>query len=772
MTLRRAARAAAALLVSAALAAGPLPAAAQEGDFAVSRIRLEGLVNVEDSTVLAFVGFERGDTVDDEVLASTVSRLFETGLFRDIEILRDGDEVVISLVENPTISSIRFDGMFNLDDERVLELLDSQDIAPGRIFRRGNSEYIERVILDFYRQNSRFLASVEVITAPEPGNQVGLVVAVSEGPPAVVTEINFHGNEVFSDSELKDAFEIKETGLINSLFDNDVFTREGFDGDLDRLLRLYLNDGHVRFVILSSDVRVDPDAGGIVIDIFVSEGAQYRFSEPVIDLGDADITMEQARAAATYAAGEPFSDRDVNGYRDALRRLMRQEGHAFAAVEAETVINDDTLEVEVDYTLIPDEVAEVNRIRFVGNNLTRDIVLRRQMELVEGETFALDKLEYSLTRLRRSGYLREARATERRVGDDKVDVDVEVQEEGSGNFVIGAGYSSSSGLSFKIDFSRNNIFGSGNDLHLSLGFEDDDRELLFRLEEPGITDSGIKRDFSLFYNSELAEGSGVPEDIDNYGTALTYTVPIDREWSWDFGGVVELSRIENSAGLINTPSEPFDDMSREFIEQVGPRQQAIRFVAGLGYDSRDRAFDTTEGGRFSVRTETTVPPSDIKYFVTSLNSEYFRPLDEQRRNVLYMRLQGRYGDDYGDGIFPYYKRFYISSGNLRGFDADKIGPQGNNVSIGGQMTMNANVEVERKVRLFGTEGVRLGAFLDTAGLWHDFEHFSDETGDFRSSAGVLVKIRTPVFPIAISYAVPLRKQDGDELEQFQFRIGF
>ena len=761
-----------ALFLSLALLLATPAALSQQEDFVVSEITLVGLDKVEPSTVLAFVGFDRGDTVDEEVLAATVSRLFESGLFRDIEILREGDEVVINLSENPTIKGLRFEGMVNLDEETVLELLEGQDIATGRIFKRGNSEYIEQVISDFYRQNSRFLATAEVVTVPLPNNQVDLVVAVSEGPQAEVSEINFYGNDVFSDSDLKDLFELKESGLVSSLFDSDVFTREGFDGDLDRLRRMYLNSGYVRFLILSSDVRVESDEGGIVIDIFISEGAQYQFSEPELNLASSLVTREQALAEATFVAGDTFSDRLVESYSEGLRRLMRQEGHAFAKVEADTNINDETLKVELSFTLEPDVIAEVNRIRFVGNNLTRDLVLRRQMELVEGETFSLDKLEYSLTRLRRSGYLREARAVEKRVDGDKVDVDVEVEEQGTGQFVIGAGYSSSDGVSFRTDFARNNIFGTGNDLRIKFGFSKTDRNLNFEFEEPGISDSGITRKFSLYYNSEQALGSVVTDDVRNYGSGLSYRIPINRNWSWNFGGALEINEIRNSESLIDEPSTPFDDRSSEYVTEFGDKQLSTRLITGIGYDSRDRAFDTTRGARFFLDSETTVPPADVEYYQIRLHTEYYKSIDEEARNVLHFRFQTRYGDDYGNGIYPYYKRFFLSSGQLRVFDADQIGPIGNNSAIGGQLAINGNAEIERKVRLLGVEGVRVGLFVDAAGLWHDTSHFEDTAGDFRVAAGGLVKIRTPVFPIALSYGIPLRKKEGDVLEQFQFRIGF
>ena len=761
------------LLLTLSVLSANMAYAQQTEDFTVAEIKLVGLDRVLPGTVLAFVGFDSGDVVDAEVLEATVGRLFDTGLFRDIEVYRDGDTVVINVSENPTINKIRFEGMVNLDPTQVLDLLESQDIANGRVFKRGNAGFIERTVSTFYRQTSRFLATAEVVPVPLEDNRVDLVVDITEGPAAVVERINFHGNQVFAEDDLHELFEIKEAGFINSIFDRDVYTQSGFEGDLDRLRRHYLNAGYIRFVILSTDVQVLPDAGSIEIDIFVSEGAQFRFAEAAFSTTNTTISPAAMQAAVSYQVGTVFSDKEVETTRMALRRLMRQQGHAFATVEVDTRIIDADLEVEVEYTLAAGKVVEVRNIEFIGNNITQDVVLRRQLELLEGETFAIDKLEYSLIRLRRNGYLRDARAFERPAGDDQVDIDIEVDEATRGAFLVGAGYSNTDGLSFKLDFSRNNILGTGNDFAFFVETDGDEHNFNIKLDTPGITDSGISRSVGIFYDvTESDSDDANVTDIDTTGIDLTYTIPYDRNWSWRVGAVVEHNRIHDHEVLLNAPTVPSDNRSSLYVDRFGDKQQFLRLVAGLGFDSRDRAFDTTEGIKFDALTEVAIPPSDVKYYKVRVRGDYYRPLDDERRSLFFAQSQLRYGNKYGNGIYPYYERFSISSGQLRGFDTSEIGPQGDDVAIAGLAAFNTTFELQRQMRIFGTEGVRGGAFVDIAGLWDPESGEKDEGEGLRSSAGLLLKIRTPVFPFALSYGIPLRKKKDDKLQKFQFRIGF
>lgn len=756
------------LLAAACCGLAAAGAAAQQGPFTVAEIRVTGLDKVEESTVLAFVPFGPGDEISPAELAATVARLFETGLFRDVEVMREGAAVVIDVSENPIISAIRFEGLAALNEDTLLDLLKGQGIAVGRIFKRGSNEFIEAAIRSLYRRQSRFLASARLVTVPLEDGRIDLVVEVSEGPQATIREINFHGNEIFATDELRGFFELKQESFVDSLLDRDVYDPSVLAGDLDRIRREYLNAGYIRFEVLSRDVKVIPDEGAIVIDVFLSEGSQYRFGETFFEIEGDSITEERARGAVDYEQGAVFADRQVDRTRDSLRRVLRRDGFAFATAEYETSIDDDQLLVAITYRLSNDRIAEIRSINFLGNNLTQDLVLRRQLEIVEGETFDIDKLEYSLTRLRRSGYLREVKASERRVGDDQVDIDIEVVEVAQGRLVVGAGYSNSDGVSFALDFARNNIFGSGNDFALKFETKDAGEALDLTFREPGITDSGITRLVNLYISDsdgELTSSSA----INDIGGRLVYTIPLDREWSWNAGMVAEQSRIANHENLLADSTLP---VIRDYVARYGGDQNSLRLVSGVGYDSRDTAFDTTEGLLFSASAEYSLPGSDSQYYTTGLRGTYYAPLDDRRLNIISGEFDFKAGGEVGDAVFPYYRRFFISSGQLRGFRTARLGPVENGSEIGGRFLAHGSVEVLRNLRLFDLDGVRGGAFVDAAGLWEDYDAFIDNTDEMRASVGAVLKIRTPLFPLSFTYAYPVVKEDEDALRRFQFNLGF
>ncbi|MBF2735424.1 MAG: outer membrane protein assembly factor BamA [Betaproteobacteria bacterium AqS2] len=758
------------LLLLAAACCGLLAAgaAAQQGPFTVAEIRITGLDKVEESTVLAFVSFGPGDEISPAELAGTVARLFETGLFRDVEVMREGNVVVIDVSENPIISAIRFEGLAAINEDTLLDLLKGQGIAVGRIFKRGSNEFIESAIRSLYRRQSRFLASARLVTVPLEDGRIDLVVEISEGPQATIREINFHGNEVFTVDELRGFFELKQESFVDSLLDRDVYDPSVLAGDLDRVRREYLNAGYIRFEVLSRDVKVIPDEGAIVIDVFLNEGSQYRFGETFFEIEGDSISEERAMGAVDYEPGQVFADRLVDRTRDSLRRVLRRDGFAFATAEYETAIDDDALVVAITYRLSNDRLAEIRSINFIGNNLTQDLVLRRQLEIVEGETFDIDKLEYSLTRLRRSGYLREVKASERRVGDDQVDIDIEVVEVAQGRLVVGAGYSNSDGVSFAFDFARNNIFGSGNDFALKFETKDSGQDLDLTFREPGITDSGITRLLNLYISDsdgELTSSSA----INDLGGRLVYTIPIDREWSWNAGMVAEQSRISNHENLLSSSTLP---VIREFVTRYEGEQNSLRLVSGIGYDSRDTAFDTTEGLLFNVNAEYSLPGSDSQYYTTGMRGTYYAPLDDRRLNIISGEFDFKAGGEIGDAIFPYYKRFFISSGQLRGFRTTRLGPVENGSEIGGRFLAHGSVEVLRNLRLFDLDGVRAGAFMDAAGLWEDYDAFIDNSDEMRASVGAVLKIRTPLFPLSFTYAYPVVKEEEDALRRFQFNLGF
>lgn len=743
--------------------------------FEVSEIEIRGLTRIGISTVLGQTGFGRGDLVNDRILSQAIGRLYATGLFRDIEISRDGDKVIVEVTENPTIHSIRFQGMSELDEDKVLTLLAGRDIAPGRIYKRGDNEFINEGVETFYRQISRYLASARTISVPLENNRVDLVVEVVESEEAKISAIRFHGLVAYTEAELRDEMELRESSLLLSWFDRDAFSESVFEADLERLRTFYANDGYIRFEVLSTDVRIDSISGELEIDVFVAEGTRYNFGELQVSDTRALLDEEQVAAAATFAPGDVFSDQLIENYRRSLHSMLRNLGYAFSTVQTNTNINDADLTVAVEYVFTPGSIVQVREINFVGNNITQDDVLRAQLEIVEGEVFSEDKLEYSLTRLRRTSYLLAASANEIQVAPDLVDIEVGISEANRGTFLVGFGYSSADKLSFRIDFKRNNILGTGNDFGISGERSGSKSEINLNLHQTNVTDSGISRDLGLYFLDEKPESlTATDNSFDRYGARVGYTIPLDRNWSWTAGIDVNQTGINNAAQILRGADEEqvIRNDAKPFVTRYGDSQANLIGSLGLRYDSRDRANDTTSGIKAGMSFDAAMPPGKTRFYKINGDGSYFRTLSRDQRTVFNLRGNFGVGDGYADNIYPYYERFHISSTQLRGFNPNSVGlHNSNSVNVGGKVVGVITVETERRLDWFDGQSIRAGVFIDAAGLWPELEDVA-KVDAYRASAGVHLKIRTPVFPLAFSYGIPIHEHEGDVAEEFQFRIGF
>lgn len=760
------------LLLTILLGSGLGTAALAQERFEVSEVEISGLKRIGASTVLGQIGFERGDIIDARIMSQAIGRLYATGLFRDVEVGRSGTTVSIAVTENPTIRTIRFEGMSELDEEKVLELLAGRDIAPGRIFKRGDAEFISEGIETFYEQINYFLTAAQTVTVPLEDNTVDLVVQVTESEKTKVVAIRFHGNVAYAESELLDVLELRTSSLFSGFFDRDAFSDVEFEADLERLRSFYTNAGFIRFEVLSTDISIA--SGGIEIDIFLAEGARYSFAQPEVTAPAAIVDLDEAIALAPFSAGEVFSDQLVENYRASLLSILRDDGYAFAQVEAQTLIDDANLAVVVDVAIDPGQKVIVREINFIGNNITADEVLRMQMEILEGEQFSQDKLEYSLTRLRRTSYILAAQATEIQVAPDLVDLEVEVTETNRGTFLIGFGYSSTEKLSFRVSFQRNNILGTGNDFSINAENSSSKRSLDFDLHQANITDSGISRNFKVYYLDDRPDTTTASSNsFDRIGGRVAYNIPLNREWSWNAGLDANRTKINNATAIttVGPPPAGVTDEAVPFIQEYGDSQFNFTSLIGLRYDTRDSANATSRGILAELNLDLALPPGEVSYYKINGTASYFQAISQDKRTVLNVR--GRVGitDSIGSDIHPFYERYAIGSGNLRSFKLSSIVIRDRaGKSIGGRVLATGSVETERTLDLFDGQSVRAGLFLDVANLWPELGETAPGHG-LRASAGVQFKIRTPVFPLSFTYGIPLKKQPGDVTENFQFRIG-
>ena len=743
------------LLICGMLGRGP--ALAQDA-FEVSEIRIVGIDRIEAVSVLSNITFSRGSLIDSEVVANSIASLYATGLFRDVEISRDGNAVIITVAENPIIASIRYVGMEELDEDDVNEILESQGIAVGRVLRRGVEKDIERIVQASYSTTANYLTVVRVSTIPQEGGNVDVVVSVNEGREIRVSEIRIFGNEVFDEDELLDLFELNPFGLFTGFFDNDIYTQSALDGDIGRLRSFYTSDGYIRFEVLSREVKIDLDDFSVIIHVHIREGARYKFAKPEIVGIDGLLEEGEVAELQTFEDGEVYSDVAAGRYTRALRNALRDRGYAFAQVSDSFELDDAAQRVDMTYTAQPGKVVQVRRINFVGNNETLDEVLRRQFILFEGETFSADKLNRSLLRLRRNSYLLNAQAREIPVSDTEVDIEVTVAEAKTGNITFGLGYSKGDGVSYEASYSRRNFLGSGNDLSFSIGHSESENTFSISYQQNFFTDTGISRAFNLYLRNETESSDATSSfNLDRFGGSVRYIVPIDDNWSWNPGVEFEQLDIENYQALSSSTVNRAD----EFVEEYKGDPTFTNLLLGIRYDSRNRAIDPNDGMLHSFDTEIGVPPGDVKYYQLRYTGNIYRSLGSGF--VVDIGGKVRLGGDYSDGVYPFYKRFSLGRTDLRGFKSSSIAPDG------GVLLMHASVDLLRPIGFLG-EAAKAGLFIDYGNLWKERDDF--DGGEFRGTAGVQLRIITPAVPMLFTYGIPFSKEEGDVEEKFQFAIGF
>ena len=744
------------------------PAWAQAEPFVVEEIRFDGLVAIAPSTALASIDIAKGDVADEASIARTIASLYSTGLFSEVSVFRaDGNVLLIKIVENRTINSVRLVNTDTINADDLLKILEQVGIGVGRIYSTSMKGVIQRIVDRLFAQKSRYLTVSSVTTVPLERNRIDIVITVVDSRSARIAKINIRGAESFSEAELLDLFELKTKGLVSTWFDVDIYSEEALDGDLERLRSHYFNAGFVRFQVKSSDIRLVADTADIEIEITISEGDRYRFGEPAI-IGPNPLPADLIEELKSYQAGDFFSDVASIDYARRLRDALRDVGYAFAKVESQTAINDEQQQVVVSYNMEPGRIVLVNQIEFIGNRETRDLVLRRQMALLEGAAYSRAKLETSLVRLRRTGYLNSVQAVERKLSDELIDIDIVVEEDSYGILLFGVGYSNVDRVSFDASISRRNVLGSGNDFSASVKYTKKESKLNFQLREDFITDTGIGRNLDLNF-SEIKPSQDNSKDYAarKIGLMVTYDVPLNDDWSWVASFGLEHSRLL-SPEKIRVNSDADSNGALDYLSKYGSSAIGANYGLGIVRDTRDSAYLPQDGSIVSAGLQLAAPPGKLRHGSVSLSGRIYRLIVDDIVAEVNSRLE--YGFDYGNGVYPYYSRYYLRSSDLRGFNPYRVGPRDSdtNNSIGGRLLSASRIEINRPV---GSDKLNLrgGVFLNVASLWSRPSDF--RFSDFRVSAGVVLRVRTPFAPLVISYGFPVIKKRGDPLQKFQFSLG-
>jgi len=760
------------IVISFATIATMNSAVAQQS-FLVSDVRVKGLQRISAGSIFNYLPVKVGDTFDPSSSSDLIRELYKTGFFKDIELSTEGTAIVISVVEYPSITQIEFAGNKLIKEESLREALSGNDFVEGRVFKPNVLEQVKQELKRQYLNQGKYNAQVGTEVTDLPRNRVKVKLHVKEGPTAKIKKINIVGNDYFSDKMLLDEFKSSDNVPFWRFWGSaDQYSKEKVSGDLETLRSFYQNQGFLDFNITSNQVSISPEKDGIFLTVNVDEGERYTVSSFVLN-GQLVVPEAELLPYVFIAPGRTYSRRAVDNTVEFISDRLAEEGYSYAEVVPVPNVNREDNSIAFSINIKPGRRVYVRRIDVVGNKLTNDDVIRRELRQTEGGAFSPSRVNRSKIRLQRLSFFDEVEIETVPVAgrEDQVDLEVVVKERATGQFLFGLGFSGDDGALIQASVSQSNLFGTGNQLNFNVQRSDIQESISLQYTDPYYTKSGISRTIGLTSRSidfeEARTSSFLTETV---GLNVRYLFPINENNSFSLGGGIE--QIDLQAGFASSPEV------LEFIQE-NPENTLYTLTSAFAHDTRDSLLYPTSGRNFRLSGEITAPGSDLEYYRVNLQADYYYPFT--RKAALKLSADLGYGDGYGDtdGL-PFFKNYFAGgTRSVRGFEARSLGPRDTSQfpqPFGGSKQVLLNATLLLPVG-DGALDKRLQLFVDGGQVFSNDQ--SVELDEIRFSAGIGFNWISPVGPLSISYAIPLNDVEadplngviGDETEKFQFSVG-
>ncbi len=749
-----------------------LPAWAAD-PFTLRDIRVEGLQRVEPGTVFASLPFRIGDQYSDDKGSTAIRSLFGLGLFSDIRLQINGDVLVVIVEERPTVADVSFSGIKEFDNEVLAKALRDIGLTEGRPFDKALADRAEQELKRQYISKSMYAAQVVTTVTPGERNRVNLNFSVVEGEVAKIKDIRIVGNQAFSESTLRNLFDLDTGGWLSWYTKSDRYSRAKLNADIETLRSYYLTRGYLEFRIDSTQVAISPDKQDMSITLNITEGNRYVVSSVALE-GEYLGKEEEFKSLITLRAGEAYNSEDVTSTVKAFTDYYGAFGYAFAQVEATPEIDRVNKRVSFVVRGQPARRVYVRRINVEGNNRTRDEVVRREFRQLESAWYDSDRIRLSRDRVDRLGFFTEVGIDTQPVAGspDQVDLTISVVEKPTGNLSLGAGYSQAEQLSIIAGIRQENVFGSGNYLGIDVNTSKFNRQLVLSTVDPYFTPDGISRSIDAYYRTTRPYNTQASTTTGDYrlitkGTSLRFGVPFTEADTVFFGAGFEQTTIESGVFL--------PDAYRDYARDFGETSNTIPLTVGWSRDTRDSALVPTRGRLQRFNTELGVA-GDARYIKANYQFQQYFPLSKQYTLALNSELG--VGKGLGGRPFPVFKNFFGGGlGSVRGFEQGTLGPNSpvtgssETVNIGGNRSIALNAEFitpfpgagnDRSLRMFG--------FVDVGNVFGENDS-RPNAKDLRASVGVGLSWISPVGPLRFAIANPIRKFTGDKIQKFQFQIG-
>ncbi len=733
--------------------------------FSVRDIRVEGLQRVEAGTVFASLPVKVGDIYSDDKATSSIRALFSLGVFKDVRIeVADGVLVVI-VDERPTIADVGFTGTKEFDKDALTKALKDIGLTDGRPYDKALVDRAEQELKRQYITKGMYATEVVTTVTPIERNRVNLSFVVTEGDNAKIGDIRIIGSKAFSESTLLGLFNQDTGGWLSWYTKSNRYSRANLNADIESLRSYYLSRGYLEFRVDSTQVGISPDKKDISITINVTEGDQFVVSKVKL-AGNYLGKEDEFKSLIAIRVGEPYNADRVTVTSKNFTDYFGNFGYAFARTEIKTDIDRATNRVEVTVVSDPSRRVYVRRVNVAGNDRTRDEVIRREFRQLESAWYDGEKIRQSRNRVDRLGYFKDVTLDTQEVpgSPDQVDVTFTVVEKPTGQLSLGAGVSSADGFGFTFGFKQDNAFGSGNSLGVEVNTSKTNRTLVFNTTNPYFTEDGVSRTIDLYQRNSKPYADIDSYSIDTTGAALRFGVPFTESDTVFFGLGIDRTTI--------VPGSLLPVVYQDFANKFGFTSTAVPLTVGWGRDTRDSALTPSTGKVIRTSAEWSVA-GELRYIRGTAQYQLFYPVTKRITAALNAELGIGAGTD---GIeYPIFKNFYSGGlGTVRGFEQGSLttGRQRELglTATGGTKKLNFNAEVLSPLPGGGGDKtLRVYAFLDAGGLFGPEETI--QFGDLRSSYGVGISWISPVGPLRLAFARPIKQLENDRIQTLQFQIG-
>ena len=763
--------------------------AAAFDEFVLEDIKFKGLQRISLGTAFNYLPLKVGETLDEEKTSATIRALFKTGFFEDIWIEREGNILVIRVIERPSISSLNIFGNKDLPTEQLREAFKQIKLDEGEIFNRSLMDKMEQELLRQYSNLGKYGVKVETTVTELERNRVDIQLDIEEGESAQIRQIKIIGNKVFDEARLLDKMQLE----MASSLDGDDYSKQQLAGDLETLKSYYMDRGYINFKIESTQVSISPDKQDVFITINVNEGDLYRLNEVSL-LGEMVVPREELEALLTFEKGSVFSRKQIVETRNQLMERLGIDGYAFAKVNPIPEVNDENKTVDLKFIVDPGNRVYVRRINVHGNTKTRDEVIRRELRQMEGAWLSSPLLNRSKIRLQRLGFFEEVNVATPSVPGtvDQVDVEFEVKEGSTGSFSAGLGYGDQNGFLFNANVTLNNFLGTGKRVAVEINDSQTTDVYSFSYNNPYYTEDGVSRGFRVFSRTTDTEEASIARfNTDTQGAGINWGIPLTEYTSLRLG-----VGIDSTALTINETLSP--TYYSNWVAEYGDDILVYNSTLGFSYDSRNRRIFPDYGLLSQVSAEVALPGGDLQYYKATFNNKLYLQL--ARATTLLLGAELSYGDGYGDtDELPFYENYFAGgTRSLRGFRGNTVGPRGGRLTdievddgtgsgntivqqtitnvepVGGNARFLGNIELffPSPFQEEPSHNFRMSAFIDLAQVLGGEEiELVDASETLRSSYGIGAVWITPIGALSFSFARPITQVDTDETRVFGFRIG-